>query len=63
MSTFLKFLPYIQIVFLLVLGGALIWRKRTGRWKRPWSFRMAMGLLGLSIALLVLAQVLRYFGM
>jgi hypothetical protein len=63
MSTFLQFAPLVEILFILVLGGVLIWRKRTGRWKRPWSFPVAMVLLGLAIVLVSLGKVMRHFGM
>ena len=63
MSTFRQFAPFIQILVILTIGGALIWRKRTGRWKRPWSFPVAMGLLALAIVLLALAPVLSHFGL
>jgi hypothetical protein len=63
MSTFRQFFPFFQILLILILAGVLIRRKQTGRWKRPWSFPVAMGLLALAIVLVALAQVLSHFGM
>ena len=63
MSTFQQFAPLFQILLILLLAGVLIRRKLTGRGKRPWSFRVAMGLLGLALALSALAWVLRYLGL
>jgi amino acid transporter len=60
MSTFV---PYAQILIILSLLCALILRKRTGRWKRPWSFPLAMTLLGLALVMVSLATVLRHFNM
>jgi hypothetical protein len=63
MSPFLRIAPFFEIALILVLGGMLIRRKLTGQWKRPWSFPVAMGLLGLALVLASLGTVLRYFGM
>ena len=62
MSTFLHFGPLVEILFVLVFGGVLIWQKRTGRWKRRCSFPVAMVLLGLAIVCFSLAMVLSHFG-
>jgi len=51
----------VQILFILALGAVLIRRKRAGRWKRPWSFPVAMALLGLSLALASLAMIMSRF--
>ena len=63
MSTLVQLGPLFFILFILVLGGRLILLKRTGRWKRRWSFPVAMVLLGLAIVLVSLGRVLSYFGM
>jgi RsiW-degrading membrane proteinase PrsW (M82 family) len=62
MSTFPQLARLFFLVFILVLGGRFIWLKRTGRWKRPWSFPVAMVLLGLAIILVSLGNILSYFG-
>ncbi len=58
-----QYAPYIQVIFLLVLGAALIREKRAGRWKRPWSFPVAMALLGLALVGTTLAKILELMGM
>lgn len=51
------------LVLSLVMIVGFIHRKRTGRWKRPRTFPIAMGLLGLAAVLSATALVLRQFGM
>jgi len=53
---------YLFVLALLVEIGIFIQRKRSGRWKRPWSFPVAMVLLGLAVVLILSATVLSYFG-
>jgi hypothetical protein len=62
MSTFPRLGPLFEILFILALGYVLIRRKRTGRWKRRWSFPVAMVLLGLAIVLVSLESVLILIG-
>jgi len=54
--------PILFILFILVLGGRLIWLRRTERWKRVGSFPVAMVLLSLAIILVSLGKVLSNFG-
>jgi hypothetical protein len=63
MFSFFRFAPFFEIVLILVTGATLIRRKLTGRWKRPWSFPLAMGLLGVALVLAALGTVLSYLGM
>jgi hypothetical protein len=51
-----------MLVVILVIGARLIWVKRAGRWKRPWSFPVAMALLGLALVMALLGTVLSLFG-
>jgi len=48
-----------EAAFIVILASALIRRKRSGKWKRPWSFPIAMCLLGfaLCLALAVLVRI------
>jgi hypothetical protein len=55
--------PVASIVLIGLLAGRLIQRKRAGQWKRPWSFPIAMILLGLATVLVSLGTVLKHFGM
>jgi hypothetical protein len=63
MSTLRQFGPLVEILVFLVLGFVFIRRKRTGRWKGPLSFRVAMVLLGLALVLVSLGTVLNHFGL
>jgi hypothetical protein len=53
---------YLFVLALLVEMWVFIQRKRSGRWKRPWSFPVAMVLLSLAVVLILSATVLSYFG-
>jgi hypothetical protein len=55
-------LRWFQIVCWLAMICGLIWRKRSGRWKRPHTFRYAMVLMGIAIALSTTAAVLQLYG-
>lgn len=65
MHTLNQIAPWFRYLFLLAILveiGIFIQRKRSGRWKRPWSFPVAMVLLSLAAVLILLATVLNYFG-
>jgi hypothetical protein len=65
MNTVKQIAPWFRYLFVLALlveMGIFIQRKRTGRWKRPWSFPVAMVLLGLAIVLILSATVLSDLG-
>jgi hypothetical protein len=53
---------YLFVLALLVEMWVFIQRKRSGRWKRPWSFRVAMVLLGVAVVLILSATVLSDLG-
>jgi hypothetical protein len=50
------------IVMIAGLIVVFIRRKRTGQWKRPWTFPLAMTMLGLALVAYSAALVLEYFG-
>src|SRR5258707_834025 len=62
MSTLAQVGRLFFVVFILALGGRVIWLKRTGRWKHPRSFPVAMVLLSIALVLVSLGQVLSYLG-
>jgi len=55
-------LPWFQSACWIALTCALIWRYRTGRWKRPRTFKYAIILMCLAIALATTAAVLQLYG-
>ena len=50
------------IVMIVALVVAFIRRKRAGQWKRPWTFPLAMTLLGLALVTYSAAMVAEHFG-
>jgi hypothetical protein len=50
------------LVAIISLMAKLIRRKRAGQWKRPWTFPIAMTLLGISLVSYSAAMVLRFLG-
>jgi hypothetical protein len=60
MRTYLRFA---QPLIFLLLGAMFIRAKRAGRWKRPWTFPLAMTLLGLAVVASLLGTVLELLGM
>jgi hypothetical protein len=63
MRTLQPFAPFIMVLFILVLAAMLIREKRAGRWKRPWSFPVAMTLLSVALVLTMLGKILELMGM
>jgi hypothetical protein len=51
---------FAPVLWIALMGG--IWRKRSGRWKRPNTFRWAMILMGLAIVLSTTGAVLEFYG-
>jgi hypothetical protein len=50
------------LVLMVVMFIAFIRRKRAGQWKRPWTFPLAMTLLGIALVSYSAAMVLSYLG-
>jgi hypothetical protein len=57
-----SWLPWIQVVCWTIFLTALIWRKRTGRWQRPRTFKWAIGLMSAAIGLSATAAILQLYG-
>jgi hypothetical protein len=55
-------LPWLPIACGIPMTCAIIWRYRTGRWKRPHTFKYAIILMCLAIAMSTTAAVLRLYG-
>ena len=53
---------WFQLFFEIALTIGLVWRRRTGKWKRPHTFKWAMMLMGLAIALTTTAGILQIYG-
>jgi len=57
-----SWLPWIQVVCWTIFLIALIWRKRAGLWKRPHTFKWAIGLMSAAIVLSATAAILQLYG-